>query len=41
MREEKVKAIPLSGEKAAISHGRSFIFKPGDKKRSPGEPAKT
>src|SRR4030043_1567653 len=41
MREEKVKGLLFLGEKAVFSHGGPFIVRPGNKRRSSGEPAKT
>src|SRR4030043_2139551 len=41
MREEKVKGLLFLGEKAVFAHGGPFIVRPGNKRRSSGEPAKT
>jgi hypothetical protein len=41
MREEKVKALLLLGEDAFLSHDHPFIFRPGSRRKSSGEPART
>jgi hypothetical protein len=41
MREEKVKDSLFQGEIAVRAHGRFLASKPGNRRRTSGEPAKT